>query len=428
MLRPVPKTVRTLGSPTPYAGAILEHPDCAKEKRSLLHSQRHERGSASVLCTLVWLSLSVLASASARAETLAQKLGAQTGRQIYLAACSACHGESGGGASESETVFARPDSFPHFDRCDETTPESTLDWTATVREGGRARGFSRIMPAFKGVLSDSEINRVVSYLRGLCSEPDWPRGELNVPRALVTEKAFPESETVLTTTAATQGPASVVNELDYERTLGRRDQLEVAAPFGWSRLPSGALAGGLGDVAVGIKHVLFSQIHLLPDQASYEATGSILSLQAELTLPTGDFRKGLGTGVCGAGLFLAYDVVLPAQSFVQLQGGTDLPFTTHNGPRSVYLRSAVGKSFSAPKFGRLWSPMLEIVGARDLSGGAITDWDAIPELQVTINWRQHIRAGVGYRVPINDTARRPRELIAYVLWDWFDGGLLEGWK
>jgi hypothetical protein len=376
----------------------------------------------------VWLTLSSLFSASAHAETLAQKLGAQSGRQIFLAACSACHGEAGAGAPEAETVFVRPGTFPHFDRCDETTPESTLDWTAIVREGGRARGFSPIMPAFQEVLGDREINRVVTYLRGLCSEPDWPRGELNVPRALLTEKAFPESETVLTTTVATQGPASVVNELDYERTLGRRDQLEVAAPFGWSRQPSGALAGGLGDVAVGIKHVLFAQIRASPEQPSYDATGSILSLQAELTSPTGGARKGLGSGVWGAGLFLAYDIVMPAQTFLQFQGGADLPFTTRNGPRSVYLRSALGRSFNEHKFGRLWSPTLEVVAARDLSGGAVTDWDAIPELQVTVNQRQHIRAAIGYSMPINHTAARPRQLIAYVLWDWFDGGLLEGWQ
>ena len=66
-------------------------------------------------------------------------------------------------------------------------------------------------------------------------------------------------------------------------------------------------------------------------------------------------------------MFVAYDVILPVQSFVQLQGGTDLPFSTRNGPRSMYLRSAFGKSFSQHEFGRMWSPMVEIVGTRDSS-------------------------------------------------------------
>lgn len=421
------QTIRTSASPAPDSGTAYGYAQRAKEKRSLLHSQPRSAIEIAAVA-LFGLALSVIAAGSAESQTLAQGLGARSGRQIYSAACSACHGESGGGAPDSETVFVRPDSFPHFDRCDETTPESTRDWTATVREGGRARGFSRIMPAFKDALSDAEIDRVVSYLRGLCAESGWPLGELNVPRALVTEKAFPESEIVLTTTAATRGPATVLNELDYERTLGRRDQLEVAVPFGWSRLPSGALGGGLGDVAVGIKHVLFAGTHVAPERPGYDVSGSILSVQAELTLPTGDVRKGLGTGVWGAGVFVAYDLLMPAQSFLQLQGGTDLPFTTRNGPRSLYLRSALGRSFSERKLGRLWSPMLEIVAARDLGGGAVSDWDAIPELQVTINRRQHIRAAIGYDVPVNDTAKRPRQLLAYLLWDWFDGGLLEGWQ
>jgi hypothetical protein len=365
---------------------------------------------------------------SAHTQTLAQKLGARSGREIYLAACSACHGNTGGGAPESQTLFARPDTFPHFDRCDETTPEFTRDWTAIVRDGGATRGFSRIMPAFKEVLNAAEINRVVTYLRGLCTEPGWPQGELNVPRALVTEKAFPESETVLTATAATSGRATVMNELAYERTLGRRDQLEIATPFGWARQPSGALVGGLGDVAVGIKHVLFSRLHAEPEQPLYDATGSILSVQSELTLPTGNPRAGLGTGVFGVGMFVAYDVVLPVQSFVQLQGGTDLPFSTRNGPRSMYLRSAFGKSFSQHEFGRMWSPMVEIVGTRDFIHGAGTDWDVVPELQVTLNRRQHIRAAVGYDFPVTDAAGRAREVMAYFLWDWFDGGWLEGWR
>lgn len=416
------------GSLTPNHGIAEQFAGFVKEKHSPLHSRSHRIGGNGPWRILVSLLTILLPAFAAQAQTLAMQLGARSGREIFLAACSACHGDSGDGAPQSQTLFVPPDTFPHFSHCDETTPEFTLDYTAIVRDGGAARGFSRVMPAFKTVLSADEINRVVTYLRGLCTAPDWPRGELNVPRALVTEKAFPESETVLTTTAATSGRASVMNELDYEKTLGRRDQLEVAAPFGWVRQLSGALVGSLGDVAVGLKHVLFSEVHTEPEKPIYDATGSILSIQLELTLPTGNPRAGLGTGVFGSGLFLAYDLVLPAHSFIQLQAGTDLPFSTRNGPRSVYLRSAFGRSFSEHLFGRMWTPMVELVGARDLSGAAATDWDVIPELQVTLNRRQHIRAAIGYDFPASDTAGRPRQVMAYFLWDWFDGGLLEGWR
>jgi hypothetical protein len=71
--------------------------------------------------------------------------------------------------------------------------------------------------------------------------------------------------------------------------------------------------------------------------------------------------------------------------------------------------------------------MLEVIGNRDLTPGTKTDWDIVPEFQVTLNRRQHIRAAAGYRLPLNDTAGRPKQVIAYFIWDWFDGGLFEGW-
>lgn len=362
----------------------------------------------------------------AGAASLAQQLGLRSGREIYQGACAACHGPEGHGTPQTIAGFTQPDTFPHFDKCDETTPEFTEDYTAVIRDGGPARGFSPIMPSFGGVLTADEINKVVRYLRSLCKEPGWPLGELNVPRALVTEKAFPESETVFTTTGNVKGPASVTNEVDYERVLGKHDQLEVALPFGWAHQPGAGLGAGLGDITIGDKHVLFSRLNAAPDAPLYESTGSIFSLQGEVTLPTGSVSKGLGTGETQFGVFGAYDLLLPAQTFIQLQAGADFPLHVHETSRSVFLHTAFGKTFSVD-FGRQWSPMIEVLGDRELSTGMVTDWDLLPEFQVTLNRRQHIRAALGYRVPINDTAGRPKQIMAYFLWDWFDGGLLEGW-
>jgi mono/diheme cytochrome c family protein len=397
----------------------------ANDKKS--HSPYWPRalGSAALLCFIASLQLTEIARA--QAATLTEQLGLRTGQDIYRAACAGCHGPNGDGTPQVTVGFTQPNTFPHFDRCDETTPEYTKDWTAVIRDGGPARGFSQIMPAFGTALTAKEIDKVVSYLRSLCTETDWPRGELNVPRALVTEKAFPENETILTTTVNTKGPATVGNELDYERTLGKRDQLEVAVPFGWAHQMGKGLAGGIGDLTIGDKHVLFSQLSSTGDRPLYDSTGSILSIQGEITLPTGSVDKGLGTGETTFGAFAAYDVLLPAQTFLQTQAGVELPVHTHNTPRSMFFHAAVGKTFTPQAFGRLWSPMLEILGDRDLQPGAVTNWDVVPELQVTLNRRQHIRAALGYRIPINDSAGRPKQVIAYFLWDWFDGGLSEGW-
>jgi hypothetical protein len=71
--------------------------------------------------------------------------------------------------------------------------------------------------------------------------------------------------------------------------------------------------------------------------------------------------------------------------------------------------------------------MIEVLGARELGSGADTDWDLVPQFQVTLNQRQHVMAAAGVRVPITRRSERPTELVFYLLWDWFDGGVLEGW-
>jgi hypothetical protein len=72
--------------------------------------------------------------------------------------------------------------------------------------------------------------------------------------------------------------------------------------------------------------------------------------------------------------------------------------------------------------------MLELAGARELEAGQRTRWDLVPQLQVTLNQRQHIMLNAGLRLPVNDRAGRSNTFLAYVLWDWYDGGLLDGWK
>jgi mono/diheme cytochrome c family protein len=364
----------------------------------------------------------------AHGENLPDRLGLHSGREIYDAACAACHGSHGEGTPVAVAGFDPPNTFPHFNKCDETTPEYTRDWKAVILHGGAARGFSHIMPSFGGVLTSKQADQVVAYLRSLCTEPGWPLGELNVPLAMLTEKAFPESETLVKSAINASGPAGVSNELIYEQILNKRNQLEVAIPFDWARQEGGSSAGGLGDIAVGLKHVLMSRLNPPRDGPFSDSTGSILSVQGEVLLPTGSWRHGFGSGEPGFGVFAMYDQLFPAQTFMELQGGFDLPLRGTHVARSAYVRSAFGKTFvEHSEAGRLWTPMVEVVANRDLTGGATTNFDEVTEFQVTLNQRQHIRAALGYLVPINNTAGRPRQIELYFLWDWFDGGFLEGW-
>ena len=71
--------------------------------------------------------------------------------------------------------------------------------------------------------------------------------------------------------------------------------------------------------------------------------------------------------------------------------------------------------------------MVEFVSTRDLVDNAKMDWDVVPQLQVTISKRQHVRADLGVRVPFTNTSGRPVQIVMYVLWDWADGKITEGW-
>ncbi len=368
------------------------------------------------ICAVLSISPLLLAQ-----KTKPPALKLDTGKEIYEAGCVACHGPDGKGQPETTIGFQKPDTFPDFTLCDQTTPEDNYAWRSIIRDGGPSRGFSQIMPSFGEALTSEQIDKVIHYLRGFCKEKAWPRGELNLPRALLTEKAFPEKEVVITSSVNVRGGPGVSNEIVHEQRLSRRDQLEVSVPVEFTRPERGLWYGGIGDVGLGLKHELFSRLPSL-------SNGSILSVQGEIILPVGNKAHGLGTGVTTFETFAAFGQLLPAKTFIQAQAGADLPTHTDTVPRSVFFRTALGKSFNQNGgLGRQWSPMIEFVADRDLATGARTNWDVVPECQVTLSARQHVRANLGVRVPATNTAGRPVQLMFYLLWDWQDGKLTEGW-
>jgi len=281
-----------------------------------------------------------------------------------------------------------------------------------------------MMPAFGDALSIEEIEQTVDYLRTFCANDAWPRGELNLPRPFVTEKAYPEDEAVLSTATALEGMGSSIYELVYERRFGARNQLELVVPFGFvEQSISGGDAtpewtgGHLGDVAVAVKRALFHRFE----------SGTIFSAAGELKLPTGDEDVGLGKGTAAFEPFVSFGQILPGDAFVHLQAGAEVPFDHDVAENEAFWRITPGMSFVQGRFGRTWSPMLELLGKRELESGAETEWDLVPQIQVTLNRRQHVMVNVGVRVPLNGEGSRHEELLIYLLWDFFDGGFFEGW-
>jgi mono/diheme cytochrome c family protein len=343
-----------------------------------------------------------------------------TGRALFLGACANCHGADGTGSGAA--LVGLPVTPPDFTESGFASREPAADWAGVVTHGGPLRGFDRLMPAFGDALSRDEIDLILAYVQTLYEDKRWPRGEFNLPKALGTEKAYPEDEYYLRTVIATGEPGSVASRLVYEKRIGARGQIELVLPFHTRELvtpsgPAGSWRGGLGDAAIALKRVLFHDLGM----------GTITSFTLEVILPTGDESDGFGKGYTVLEPFLTWGQLLPLDAFLQVQAGGEFPVNTDLGEDEGLLRFALGRTFTAGgEWGRAISPMVEFLGSGDLEGGTWV-WDVMPEIHFTLNQRQHIMANVGVRIPMTETDGRDPQIMCMLLWDWFDGGLFEGW-
>ena len=148
--------------------------------------------------------------------------------EIWNEWCARCHGRDGSGKVSQPTVNVVP---MNFTECAIASAEPDADWMAAIRHGGPAVGLSSQMPAFGEVLDDDRVIGLVAHIRRFCAERNWPSGNLNFPRPIFTEKAFPENEVVLLPVFAHRKNHPDTAELRtvYERRLGRRAQLEFVA-------------------------------------------------------------------------------------------------------------------------------------------------------------------------------------------------------
>lgn len=333
----------------------------------------------------------------------------RTGADIFQAACATCHASDGRGSPKSVVGFDVP--IRDFTDCT-ASAEPSPDWFAVVHEGGPVRALDRHMPAFGDALSADDIDKVVNHLRTFCAERDaWPIGDLNFPRAFFTEKAFPENETVWTTNVATHGDKAVGNQLVYERRLGARSQMEVILPVDFQQA-GGSWVKGIGDLAFALRRTVFASA----------TSGTIAAAGAEVVLPTGNADRGLGNGYAIYEPFAMWGQALPRDSYFQMHGGLEFPSNSAKGRKEAYVRSALGTTFAQDHgFGRAWSPQVELLWARPFGGSS--EWDVVPQIQVSLSKLQHVLLAGGIRVPLTQRDERHPQVLVYFLWDWFDGGL-----
>ena len=205
-------------------------------------------------------------------------------------------------------------------------------------DGGPARAFDRRMPAFGDALTDAELQRVLDYIRGFCAESGVAARRTEPAAAARHREGVSRERGGVDDHGRTPAAAaSVGNEFLYEQRLGARSQFEIVVPLLVQEGDAGGWHRGLGDVAFAVKHVLSHSLE----------RGNILSVAGEVVLPTGKESVGLGSGVTIFEPFVAFGQILPADGFLQVQAGIELPVDTERAGREAFWRVAVGKTFTA---------------------------------------------------------------------------------
>jgi mono/diheme cytochrome c family protein len=333
------------------------------------------------------------------------------GREIYATACAACHGQDGRGNPDWEYPVRPID----LGDCG-TTAEPTELWESIVRRGGAAHGLDSGMPAFGDAFSDPEVGAVVAYLRTLCPKADsYPPGDLNFRRTLRTGKAFPEIEWVL---RASHRPDEETRETElelvYENRLGPRFQYELELPVRVATAVPGEGAG-VGDLVVAGKQVLGFDVR----------RREILSGGLELAFPTGSESNGLTSGTVVVTPFLAYGRGFGGRgrTVLQARAGLSLPWDADLEPSRALYALALSQSLGPARTS--WTPAVEWVGDVELDGG-LTRHAVWLEVSKPLTRLGHVIAATGVRLPIRPSSDS-WSLEFYLLWDFGDGSLWEGW-
>ena len=348
-------------------------------------------GQFLTLCFPVVVSFLLLSATPAEAQL------PESPKELYAATCAKCHAEDGTGRLPTPTVKNLPRDFTN---CALATAEPDADWELVTAQGGPAAGLSSEMPAFGDAFSPERISGLVQYVRGFCKEPGWPLGNLNLPLALFTEKAFPEDEFVIRTVVShtADEPASLRFRAVYEHRLGRRAHAEIGLPIA-SASGTGSRSTGLGDVEVAAKYVLHT-----------DNVSRIVSAGMEVALPTGSERRGLGSGTTSFEPYLAAGAIL-GELIVQSQFKVEFPARELWTGREILYNFYFGHSLStAPS---TWTFALELNGVEKQL--ALT-----PQVRKSVTRTGALALGAGVRIPVVNRPSQSTQFAGYLLWEYLD--------
>ena len=323
--------------------------------------------------------------------------------EMWNAWCARCHAEDGTGNIAEPTVTVTPMDFTD---CKVTTPEPDADWERAIAKGGPGVGLSPQMPAFEDSLTPQQITLFVSHMRGFCTETGWPPGNVNFPRPILTEKAFPENEVVLLPAIShypedeapsiTDGSFKVV----YERRFGKQSMFELSVPL-VSTNSLGARTSGLGDMEVGVKH------------AAYFDGSRIISVGLELALPTGDRFKDHGSGALMIEPYVSTGMMV-GNWYWQAELKPEISTNTVREGHHVVYNTYIGRDTSlAPT---TWTLGLELNG----EDGEVA---LTPQIRKGLTGTGALAASFGVMVPLNKREEQGMRWVGYLLWEY-----LEPWR
>jgi hypothetical protein len=334
--------------------------------------------------------------------------------EMWGAWCARCHAEDGSGKVNEPTISVEPMDFTD---CKIASAEPDADWERAIAKGGPGVGLSAEMPAFEDSLSADQITAFVSHIRGFCTDRRWPNGNTNLPRPIVTGKAFPENEFLIVPAVShlNESPAPSITEGSliaiYERRLGKRSMIEIEVPLvGTNALTT--WTSGIGDVAIAFKHAIFARAE----------APRIVSLGFETVLPTGDRFKTHGSGTTIFEPFINAGAVL-RDWYLQSQLKVEVPVDRLRADRAIAYNAYVGRDTSAAP--NTWTVGVELNGEVTMPlAGVTTNLVALtPQVRKGLTGTGALAAAAGVMLPLNKRDAQGVRWVGYLLWEY-----LEPWR
>ncbi len=100
-------------------------------------------------------------------------VSATDAKEIFVTNCSRCHGESGQANGPDSQLLGV--NIADFSTAEFQTRRSDDELLKIISNGGGAAGLSPLMPPWKGILDEQEINALIGHIRGLAGTETQPQ-------------------------------------------------------------------------------------------------------------------------------------------------------------------------------------------------------------------------------------------------------------